>query len=112
VARVLGAQAVAALGEDHSIEQGILVARVNQDSHLDLVLGDESGMPHVAFGRGDGTFAADPEAPEATLGTAWPMSVMRGACADTPPVDTRFPLAIGDLNADGVADWVSPAACC
>jgi hypothetical protein len=96
---------VAALTGGHTLGPGIVAARVDLDNHIDLVLGDENGMPHVAFGRGDGTFVADPNDPEGTLGLAWPAVI---TCPGSAPLDTVFPLAVGDLNGDGRSDWVMP----
>jgi hypothetical protein len=100
---------VATLLGGHTLGPGIVAARVDSDAHLDLVVGDENGMPHVAFGQGDGTFVADPNNPLSTERTAWPVSVVRGNCPDHAAVDTSHPLAVGDLNGDGRSDWVVPS---
>ena len=92
-----------------TIAQTPIAARVDQDAHIDLLLADELGRPYVAFGRGDGTFVADPNNPDSTLGQAYQVSVTRGNCLDSTPIDTVFPLAVGDLNGDERSDWVAPS---
>jgi hypothetical protein len=67
--------AVASLTGNKTISKTPIAARVDQDAHLDLLLADDAGNPYVAFGRGDGTFVADPSNPDSTLGQAWPISV-------------------------------------
>ncbi len=91
-----------------AIGQTPIAARVDTDEYLDLLLADDAGNPYVAFGNGDGTFVADPGNPISTLGQAWPVSITQGNCLDSTAVDTQFPLAVGDLNRDGISDWVMP----
>jgi hypothetical protein len=106
------------LSGNPAIGQTPIAARVDKDAHIDLLLADEAGNPYLAFGIGDGTFVADPNNPDSTLKQAWPVSVTQGNCpgptaSDTDgggpqPDYTEFPLAVGDLNGDGLSDWVMP----
>ena len=101
---------VIALANSHTISRAPIAARIDDDAHLDLLIADETdnATPYVAFGQGDGTFAADPNNVASTLGTAWPISVVRADnCALPNDVDRGFPLAVGDLNGDGRTDWVT-----
>jgi hypothetical protein len=104
---------VLALDTGHTIEQGLLAAKIGSDTHVDVFIGDENGLVYAAFGRGDGTFWADPT-DAATLGTAWPVQMTEGSCVGSTlvptstPVTTEMPLAVGDLNGDGMADLVMP----
>lgn len=98
---------VVKLLDARSIGQAPIAARVNRDAHLDLLIADASSpsRPYVAFGNGDGTFLADPD--NALSGaTAWPVEVAQGNCASY-DIDPTFPLAVGDLNGDGLSDWVT-----
>ena len=97
---------VVTLTDNHTVSQ-ILAARVDKDEYVDLLIADESDEPYVAFGRGDGTFVADPNDPNATVGEAWPVAVTAGDCLVSSNIDRRFPLAVGDLNGLGAPDWVS-----
>jgi hypothetical protein len=100
---------VVALAGAHPIGQSPIAAFVDDDEHLDLLIGDatDSAQPYVAFGRGDGTFRADPANPD-TRATAWPVEIERGdKCLTNYEIDRSFPLAVGDLNHDGVTDWVT-----
>lgn len=104
--------AVVALENAQSISQPPIAARIDRNDHLDLLIAGETAgaPPYVAFGQGDGTFAADPNDVATTLGTAWPVSVVRGdSCPLLYEVDRGFPLAVGDLNDDGLTDWVTPS---
>ncbi len=99
---------VVTLTEGHTADRGVRAAFIDQDAHLDLVLGDEDGRAYVAFGLGDGRFVADPAEPTATLGQAWPVTVTEGQCAAVGVASSAFPLALGDVDANGVTDWIVP----
>lgn len=107
--RVSGAlEAVVELPKGRTIGGEMLLTRVDADAHLDLLLTDEEGVPYLALGRGDGSFVADPADPGSTLGDAWPVVVTLGNCPGALTAALGFPLAMGDLNADGLPDWVVP----
>lgn len=87
-----------------------LLADVDVDGFLDVVLGvgpeatETKPMPMVAYGVGDGTFHFAP--PQGMTGPG------NGLLAPLPQLETGsplmdpMPLAIGDLNDDGHADYV------
>ncbi len=92
------------------IKKGAILADVNVDGHLDLIIGTEPSTACAAvdptdvfltYGVGDGTFHSDPATIPATDGDGRAVLIDLGfACA--------MPLAVGDLNLDGLADIVSP----
>jgi hypothetical protein len=84
----------------HGIGHKMLLTRVDADEHLDLMVQDDQGGAYLAFGLGDGSFVADPDDPEGTAGQAWLVTTSLSA-------DPGFPLAVGDLNRDGLPDWVT-----
>jgi hypothetical protein len=97
---------VATLPTGALLGEGLLVVSLNQDPYLDLVVADDTGKPQLTFGLGDGTFTPDWEHPESHLGKLWPLKFDKGDCSSSSPLPSEFPLAAGDLNADGVDDWV------
>ncbi len=96
------------LGEGRRVGQSVLFGHVDGDTVLDLVVGDTEGRSYVGFGVGDGTFAADLSHIDATRGEARPLRFDTSACPD-PRVADGYPLALGDLDADGRDDWVFPS---
>lgn len=95
------------LPEKRTVAHGVLVTDVDGDGLLDVVVGaSEPGAAevrplYVAFGQGDGSMASAP--PAATPNLALPrLAVRLDLDAGT------FPLAAGDLNDDGKADFVFP----
>jgi hypothetical protein len=74
------------------IEQGIVVADLDGDEHLDVVVGTQDG-PYAAYGDGR------------ELGPARPHSVLM--LNETVAPDA-MPLAGGDITGDGIADLVFP----
>ncbi|MBK7579182.1 MAG: VCBS repeat-containing protein [Myxococcales bacterium] len=89
-----------------------LAADLNGDGHLDIVIGSanlevnplgaERHEIFAAFGNGDGTFKDDMGA-GGTANKAVRLSVDKGK-----PFFPAVPLAAGDLNSDGRADFVFP----
>jgi hypothetical protein len=76
-----------------AIDGAPLIADLNGDGHLDVLVGAQ-GTPYVSYGDGYG------------LATATPYAM---PIADNDPTaDMRFPLAAGDLTGDGVVDFVLP----
>lgn len=74
-----------------------LAAHLDPDPHLDLILADADGKPYLAYGRGDGTFSA-----------AAPPAPADGLAKPALWFDT-MPLAVGDLDHDGIPDLVLPS---
>jgi hypothetical protein len=95
--------------------QGAMLAFVNGDTHLDLVVANSEhpSTTFVAFGDGRGTFSADPAFPTLTAQAMWPVTNTRvtrleNGCERPIALGDDFPLAIGDLNNDSYPDWVVP----
>ncbi|MBN1611967.1 MAG: VCBS repeat-containing protein [Polyangiaceae bacterium] len=101
-------QTVLELPKGHGIGHAMRLTRVDADEHLDLLVADGQGAAYLGFGLGDGRFVANPADPQGTLGEAWPVTTTAGHC-DALPGDPGFPLAVGDLNSDGLPDWVTAA---
>jgi hypothetical protein len=100
---------VASLPAGHTIANQAQLARIDGDSTIDLLVADERGCPYVAFGLGDGSFVADPNNPVLTSGQLWPVVTPSSGCPEAASLSGEdYPLAIGDLNGQGLADWVFP----
>jgi hypothetical protein len=101
------------------IQDGVLLRDVNNDGHLDLLIGaaasatnptavdcaqSPSSPPllYVAYGRGDGNFHSQPVMPPA------PDPTDNLAAQVTGVSFSRFPLDGADLNGDGALDWITP----
>jgi len=76
-----------------SIDAAPMIADLNADGHLDVLVGAE-GRPYVAYGDGYGLASATPYA----MPTA----------DNDPEAGTRMPLAVGDFTGDGIVDFVLP----
>jgi hypothetical protein len=89
-----------------TLVRGPMLIDVNGDGHLDFLVGASrcSGCDEVdvAYGVGDGTFHSDPLAIPKTAGD--------DAFSKYPLVSGPLPLAMGDVNGDGVLDQVTPTA--
>lgn len=83
-----------------SVDNGVLVADLDFDSHIDILIGTNT-KTHVAWGNGDGTFISDK--PNGAMNVAGQYTLP--AAVDAKP---EFPLAVSDLNADLKVDYVFP----
>jgi hypothetical protein len=99
---------IATLADGATVKTSPILARIDSDDLLDLLVIDNLGSPYVAFGLGNGSFVADPSDAANTVSQLWPVEIESADCVETEPIASSYPLAIGDLNRDGKADWVLP----
>ena len=94
--RIVVRSTVALPGTERVRGDGTFFGDVDGDGHLDLVVVTDQG---IVIARGDGHGRLVPAVREASLDEAY-------ACGTCRPPDPRL-LAVGDLDADGVADYVT-----
>lgn len=104
-----GPKPIAVFPGDHFPSTKPILAKVNDDNHLDLVVGDNRGNAFLAYGRGDGTFSADERLPSGTAGPLWPVLAYDPE-DPAATMEVPCPLAIGELVRPGQHDWVLPSA--
>lgn len=85
---------------------GLRTGRINADTHLDLLVDTAAGI-FVAYGVGDGTFHSSPTVP-ASLGDNKASAFTLTVTGDGTAKISDFPLAVGDLDGDDIADLVLP----
>jgi hypothetical protein len=95
-----GALAFVTLPGNATIDGGVRLADLDLDGHLDLLIA-ASGKLYAAWGQGDGTFLS--ATVNGVVGQAGPYALPAVAGVPSP-----LPLAIADLNGDGVLDFVVP----
>lgn len=81
-----------------TVDKGVLIEDFNLDGHKDILI-ETNGLPHIAWGTGEGTFKAEPNALPANAAGPYVMPI--GG-------QTEFPLEAADLNTDGWIDFVFP----
>jgi hypothetical protein len=94
VPNVAGPIAHVSLPVGFTVAQGVRAGDVDGDTHLDLLIGTNFDSTYWARGDGTGAFGA---ATKLVVGTVGALNA-----------SIRLPVAVGDLNADGKADFVAP----
>jgi hypothetical protein len=110
-----------ALPSGITVDSGVIAGDVDGDGHLDLVIGAQ-GQTYVAYGTGGALFHENPVS-SGDAGSDDTASLLTLAATSSPFVSLmdlpsseftgeelfpKMPLAVGDLNADGVSDFVLP----
>jgi len=95
-----GALEAVTLSPPVAIDEGAFATDVDLDGHMDLVVG-AGGYTHVSYGQGDGTFVSAKVLGFLNVAERYELPKAAGGPAG-------FPLAMGDLDADGVVDFVVP----
>lgn len=80
------------------IDKGIIPTDIDRDGHLDLVIG-AGGITYLAYGLGDGQFTTQKVNGLSNKAAPFPLTLIAGQTEG-------FPLAIAELNGDGVTDFV------
>lgn len=92
-----------------SLGTGLRVTDLNQDGKQDLIVADLDSGAWIGFGCDPGGLCSLPDSEPGSLpGTASRFKLAKDASCNTEdPVDIRFPIAIGDLQGDGLPDVVT-----
>ena len=99
----------ATLPDDFVVDTGAFLADVDGDDELDLIVGADTGKTFVAQGCGGGLFCADKD-DDSTQGRLLPVEPWSGSeCSDLPMAAPESPIAVGDVNGDGLPDVVTPS---
>lgn len=96
---------IATLPEGHTAATTPILADIDGDKHLDLVVGDQNGHAFLSFGTGEGTFSGN-QASLTADGQFWKVMLTRPKQGQETPSDAPMPLAIGQLDDKGPSDWV------
>lgn len=94
-----GSATAVALPPGQAVESGAELADLDLDGHLDLLIGASDGL-FVAWGAGDGSLVSDKMSGAANSAGPFPLPAETGGL---------LPLAIADINGDGVVDFVVPS---
>jgi len=93
-----GALTAVMLEPPAKLDEGVISTDIDVDGHLDLIIG-AGGRTYVAYGLGDGQFTS--QKINGIIGEAAPYVLPLAAGGAQ-----GFPLAIADLNADNLPDFV------